>query len=227
MIEGEPIAVPRTASDAVWLAKDLAHVMDELAREGVSWDALENVDAEGLSAWWQLTHKFLEIAGTAFPAFLEEKNLSDPVQYRNASIRAEAARLASAPPQGPVIAAGSTGSIPATAELLSVIAKLPNGAVILPGLDRDMDDTRLEPDRRNRKIADQLQPSAIWIEEASRPLRPAARAMSLSWAASARRCGRGRKSSQTRCCRRKARKTGRWNQPDVRRNGSRRWPASA
>ena len=119
MIEGEPISVPRTASDAVWLAKDLAHVMDELAREGVSWDALENVDAEGLSAWWQLTRKFLEIAGKAFPAFLAEKNLSDPVQYRNASIRAEAARLAAAPPQWPVIAAGSTGSIPATAELLS------------------------------------------------------------------------------------------------------------
>ena len=141
MIEGEQISVPRTAADAVWLAKDLAHVMDELAREGVSWDALENVDAEGLSAWWQLTQKFLQIAGTAFPAFLEEKGLSDPVQYRNASIRAEAARLASASPLGPVIAAGSTGSIPATAELLEVIAKLPDGAVILPGLDRDMDDT--------------------------------------------------------------------------------------
>ncbi len=140
MIADEPIAVPRTASDAVWLAKDLAHVMDELAREGVSWDSLENVDAEGLSAWWQLTRKFLEIAGAAFPAFLEERNLSDQVQYRNAAIRAEATRLAAAPPPGPVIAAGSTGSIPATAELLSVIAKLPNGAVILPGLDRDMDE---------------------------------------------------------------------------------------
>ena len=141
MIAGEPISVPRTASDAVWLAKDLAHVMDELAREGVFWDSLENVDAEGLSAWWQLTRKFLEIAGAAFPALLAEKNLSDPVQYRNASIRAEAARLAASPHSGPVIAAGSTGSIPATAELLSVIANLPNGAVILPGLDRDMDDS--------------------------------------------------------------------------------------
>jgi ATP-dependent helicase/nuclease subunit B len=140
MIAGEPIAVPRTASDAVWLAKDLAHVMDEMAREGVSWDSLENVDAEGLSAWWQLTRRFLEIAGAAFPSYLAERNLADPVEYRNAAIRAEAARLASASPAGPVIAAGSTGSIPATAELLSVIAKLPNGAVVLPGLDRDMEE---------------------------------------------------------------------------------------
>ena len=43
------------------------------------------------------------------------------------------------PPAGPVIAAGSTGSIPATAKLLASIASLPQGAVVLPGLDRDMD----------------------------------------------------------------------------------------
>src|SRR5690606_8285177 len=35
----------------------------------------------------------------------------------------------------PVIAAGSTGSIPATAKLLAAIADLPRGAVLLPGLD--------------------------------------------------------------------------------------------
>jgi ATP-dependent helicase/nuclease subunit B len=38
-----------------------------------------------------------------------------------------------------VIAAGSTGSIPATAELLKIIARLPTGAVVLPGLDTDLD----------------------------------------------------------------------------------------
>uniref|UniRef100_UPI0025D240E1 hypothetical protein n=1 Tax=uncultured Microbacterium sp. TaxID=191216 RepID=UPI0025D240E1 len=47
-----------------------------------------------------------------------------------------------------MIAAGSTGSIPATADLLAVIAALPRGAVILPGLDRDLSDdawNALEP----------------------------------------------------------------------------------
>ncbi len=39
-----------------------------------------------------------------------------------------------------MIAAGSTGSIPATADLLATIAKLPHGAVVLPGLDTDLDD---------------------------------------------------------------------------------------
>jgi len=45
------------------------------------------------------------------------------------------------PPGGFVIAAGSTGSIPATADLLAVVAGLPQGLVILPGLDKSMSET--------------------------------------------------------------------------------------
>ena len=44
------------------------------------------------------------------------------------------------PPSTPVIAAGSTGSIPATADLLGVVARLSRGAVVLPGFDRRIDD---------------------------------------------------------------------------------------
>src|SRR5207302_608550 len=57
---------------------------------------------------------------------------------RDSLIKAEAGRLARSP--GPVIAAGSTGSIPATAELVAAVAKVPHGAVVLPGLDTDLDD---------------------------------------------------------------------------------------
>ena len=54
-------------------------------------------------------------------------------------IDAEAARL-TAHHEGPVIAAGSTGSMPATAKFLHVVANLKQGAVVLPGLDTDLDD---------------------------------------------------------------------------------------
>ena len=43
-----------------------------------------------------------------------------------------------APPERPLIAAGSTGTAPATADLLAVIARAPKGAVVLPGLDLDL-----------------------------------------------------------------------------------------
>ena len=47
-----------------------------------------------------------------------------------------------------MIAAGSTGSQPATRDLLAAIAGLPQGAVVLPGLDREIDEeswTKLDP----------------------------------------------------------------------------------
>ena len=55
-----------------------------------------------------------------------------------------------------MIAAGSTGSQPATRELLAVIAGLPQGAVVLPGLDREMDEeswSKLDPAIRNSACA--------------------------------------------------------------------------
>ena len=60
-------------------------------------------------------------------------------ERRDLLIAAEARRLA-AHTDGPVIAAGSTGSMPATAALIETIAKLPHGAVVLPGLDTDLDE---------------------------------------------------------------------------------------
>src|SRR5204862_135262 len=60
-----------------------------------------------------------------------------PAARRDLLIEAERIRLAVN--AAPVIAAGSTGSMPATASLLATIAKLPHGAVVLPGLDTDLD----------------------------------------------------------------------------------------
>jgi ATP-dependent helicase/nuclease subunit B len=71
---------------------------------------------------------------------LAERGQIDAIERRTQAIRAQAARWRDQPPATPVIAAGSTGSQPATRELLAAIAQLPHGAVVLPGLDRDMDD---------------------------------------------------------------------------------------
>ena len=70
---------------------------------------------------------------------MHDRDAMEPAARRDALIKAEAARL-SHKTDAPVIAAGSTGSIPATAELIATIARLPHGAVVLPGLDTDLDD---------------------------------------------------------------------------------------
>lgn len=136
----EEVVVPSSLADAIWLARDLAALMDEIETEGVGWAGLQGLVREDLANWWQVTLEFLSIVTTVWPQVLEAIDRSNPAAHRSAMIDAEAARLARHPPSGPVIAAGSTGSIPATARLLAAIARLPMGAVILPGLDRRLDE---------------------------------------------------------------------------------------
>ncbi|MBA3448362.1 MAG: double-strand break repair protein AddB, partial [Pseudaminobacter sp.] len=136
----EEITVPASAADAIWLARDIAALMDEIETEGSDWKKLGALVSENFASWWQVTLEFLEIVTSAWPALLAERGQSNPAAHRSALIRIEAVRLAANPPPGPVIAAGSTGSIPATAELLSAIARLPRGAVVLPGLDKRLDE---------------------------------------------------------------------------------------
>jgi ATP-dependent helicase/nuclease subunit B len=136
----EEVVVPASAADSIWLARDLAALMDEIETEGSNWSKLGELVSGDLANWWQVTLDFLQIVTAAWPELLKERDRSNPAMHRSALIRAAAARLRRVPSNGPVIAAGSTGSVPATAELLSVIAQLPNGAVVLPGLDRHLDD---------------------------------------------------------------------------------------
>lgn len=134
----EEIVVPASTSDSLWLARDLAGLMDEIETEGSDWGRLGELVSGNLAGWWQVTLDFLEIVTRNWPSLLAERGLSNPSAHRSALIRLEAERLQKNPPAGPVIAAGSTGSIPATAELLATIARLPRGAVVLPGLDTRM-----------------------------------------------------------------------------------------
>jgi len=136
----EEVVVPASAADAIWLARDLAQLMDEVETEGSDWTRLAGLVTGNLASWWQVTLDFLKIVTDNWPAFLQERDRSNPAAHRSALIRLEAARLKRNPPPGPVVAAGSTGSIPATAELLAAIAGLPLGAVVLPGFDLTMDD---------------------------------------------------------------------------------------
>ena len=141
---GEPLLIPASAADAARLAADLARLMDDMATAGVQPEAIGNLAPDDHARYFQITLDFLGIAFEAWPAHLAEHNLVDPAKRRDTLIRAEAERLRDRTPQGPIIAAGSTGSIPATARLLDAIARLPNGAVVLPGLDRDLDGTGWE-----------------------------------------------------------------------------------
>src|SRR5215831_12240873 len=135
---GEAPLVANNPASALALADDLARLMDDMTTRGVAWDRLDGLVPETLDRYWQLTLEFLQIAREAWPQILAERGAIEPAARRDALIKAEAARLA-AHTGGPVIAAGSTGSMPATAALIAAIAKLARGAVVLPGLDLELD----------------------------------------------------------------------------------------
>jgi len=135
----EQVVVPSSSAEAIWLARDLAALMDEIETQESDWARLAGLVDIDLAGWWQVTLDFLQIVTTAWPEALREMARSNPAAHRSRLIDAETARLKRQPPQGPVIAAGSTGSIPATARLLAAIARLPSGAVVLPGLDLKLD----------------------------------------------------------------------------------------
>ncbi len=135
---GEAPLVANNPASALALADDLARLMDDMITRGVPWERLDQLVPEALDRYWQLTLEFLQIAREAWPKILAERGAIEPAARRDALIKAEAVRLA-AHGDGPVVAAGSTGSMPATAELIATIAQLDHGAVVLPGLDIDLD----------------------------------------------------------------------------------------
>jgi ATP-dependent helicase/nuclease subunit B len=122
------------------LAYDLERFLDQAQSEQINWDELPSLAPDELAENWQQTLAFLKIITDAWPEYLHQTGQLDPVERRNQLLAAQVQKWREAPPQGPVIAAGSTGSIRATADLLEVIAGLPQGAVILPGLDMQADD---------------------------------------------------------------------------------------
>ena len=128
-------------AQAAPLARELADLLDRLQTEDVPLSALEDLVPDDLAAHWQQTLEFLNLLAAPWRALLAAEGCMDQSARRNVLLRAQAERWRLAPPQDPVIVAGSTGSIPATAALIAVVAHLPQGAVVLPGLDMFSNET--------------------------------------------------------------------------------------
>jgi ATP-dependent helicase/nuclease subunit B len=137
---GTPL-VANTPAAAMSLADDLARLMDDMTTRGVGWkkiDTLVRNDRPDLDEYWQKSLGLLHILRETWPEILEERGAIEAAARRDKLIENEAARLAGG--DSPVIAAGSTGSMPATADLLAAIARHPRGALVLPGLDKMLDE---------------------------------------------------------------------------------------
>lgn len=125
---------------AALLAREMGELIDQVATERLDFSDLKNLDVSNFAEHWNETLEFLDLVTDFWPQILDQEGALDPAVRRNLLLETQANAWRKSPPDTPVIAAGSTGSIPATADLLKVVAYMPNGSVVLPGLDKALPD---------------------------------------------------------------------------------------
>jgi ATP-dependent helicase/nuclease subunit B len=127
------------AGSALELADALAAFLD--ARQIEEQDdpgAIDTLVEGELARHWRVSADFLRLATEAWPRRLDELGVMDARAREVVLLRRLAERWRERPSAEVMVAAGSTGSAPATADLLAAIAAAPRGAVVLPGLDADL-----------------------------------------------------------------------------------------
>lgn len=161
LLDAQPDLAPRHA--LYDLADSLAKLMAEMHVEGLHPDTLSGLDVSDHAAHWARTQAFLRIVSQFFdPSVAPEAE----ARLAMATDQLDAAWQA-APPAHPILIAGSTGSRGTTLRLMELVARLPQGAIVLPGFDFDtpaavwdqMDDALTAEDHpqfRFRRLTDRL-----------------------------------------------------------------------
>ena len=128
-----------SAGAALDLADALGGFLDGLQIEEIDVrDRLADLAPGDLALHWDKSRKFLDRALEAWPKRLDELGVVDVSERRVRLLRRLAELWTNKPPQGVLVAAGSTGTAPATRALMIAIAQAPKGAVVLPGVDLDL-----------------------------------------------------------------------------------------
>ncbi|MGB3721313.1 MAG: double-strand break repair protein AddB, partial [Pacificimonas sp.] len=128
----------RAKVETLRYAEALGRALDLMQLYEVEPDALDSAVEADMAEHWQDTATFLNIVREAWPQVLAHIGKSDSAAQRQRLIRRLATKWKTTPPRYPVIAAGISSAEPAGAELLGVIARMPQGVVVLPGLDTMM-----------------------------------------------------------------------------------------
>lgn len=132
------MGVPLLAPASLKLADALARVIDQLHFEQIDPARLDTIGGEGLSRHWDVSMKHLQLMLDQWPAELQRLGAVDLAHRRNMMLDRLAAAWRQSPPTGFTVAAGITVTAPAVAAVLRVVADMPDGMVVLPGLDTRM-----------------------------------------------------------------------------------------
>ena len=130
LLDADPTLAPR--SSLYDLADSLMKLSDEMQGEGVAPHVIRELDVSDQSGHWERALTFINIVQD----FFKDRHTAPDREARQRLVIEELGKVwVDSPPQHPVIVAGSTGSRGATALFMQMVAKLPQGAVVLPGFD--------------------------------------------------------------------------------------------
>ena len=160
---------------AVYLAQELSSLLDMVENERLDFTALKALVPEEYARHWQETLKFLTIITDWWPSILAERGLLNPAERRRQLLEARIKIWNERKPEKRIVAAGTTATFPVMKELLKTILALPNGEVILYGLDKNLDAESWEkidethPQFELKALLDYLQIDRLAVKD----LRPA------------------------------------------------------
>lgn len=123
------------AAEAMRLAADLARVIDQLIVDDKTAADLREIDAGDMSEHWQAALERMKAVLDLWPRELAARGRIDLSERRNRLLKRVAERWKATPPPGFVVAAGISITAPAVASLLRTVALLPQGRVVVAGLD--------------------------------------------------------------------------------------------
>ncbi|GIT92557.1 double-strand break repair protein AddB [Jannaschia pagri] len=159
LLTAQPDVSPPSA--AFDLAGTLLTLLEEIQEEGMDPQALETLDVRHLSEHWNRSLAFLRIVAD----WSARGAGRTPMAAQTDALTALLAQWSEAPPTDPVVIAGSTASRAPTRRLIDGVLALPQGAVILPGLDGDMPDAAwdslVDPDGQGAQDHPQFRHAAL------------------------------------------------------------------
>jgi len=134
--------IPLDAAGALALADPLISILDDADMEKADLSRMSELEEiqKFAAAHFQNAITLYKIVQEFWPKRLKEIDVMQPFERRVALLEALTDIWTQEPPQYPVIIAGSTGTLGASARLMRCVAHMDEGMIILPGLNTAVPD---------------------------------------------------------------------------------------
>lgn len=134
-VQSFPIGGHRPSeAQAFALARALVQLLDQVQNAEFDITEMASLWPKELASHWEDIAQFLSIMWQYWPQILTLEGAMDPVARRIAMMARQTEIWQAEQPSHPIIIAGSTGTLPATQKMMKIVASLPQGMVVFPGM---------------------------------------------------------------------------------------------